>query len=587
MKKKINTKKTIIIIFAIIILISILFFYQKIEAETEKKEIIEKKYNVETILVSPEKNIDLYIETVASVHPETKVSVVSLSNGTIKNLPFNIGDKVENGQILAYLNSNLIQTGFLNAETNYYNLLNNLETVRQSSEENVKQSEINLEKAQEALNNAKTTLETTKKNYEKSIELQKQSLNNNENNAISSFSSYLLTIKDTLEEINYIIHAEEGDQFPGISKTLSAKNISALNTAKNNYLKTKHNYENVKKIEINNNNLENNLNLIISLLKETKEVTDNTITVLDNTVTSRDLTQSILNGQREKFSLLYSQTIASIQSAESILSSLKSLKISQEKELINLENSLITAKNQVSMAELSYNNSLTSVNSAKQAKQQQILSAQIQVDNALGQLNLNQEQISDLLIKAPISGQISSKTAEIGTELSPGQKIAEISKTDIVKIKASLSAEDISSIAIGQKVLINEEIEATINTISPGADPITKKVEIEIVVENKENKFIPGTFVNIKINKNPISLIKNGVTKVPLEAIQITQTENYVFLAIKNENDTEYIAKKQIVTIGDSEKNLINITSGIKDGDKIIVSGSKMLKDGDKINIIK
>ncbi|MCF7820417.1 MAG: efflux RND transporter periplasmic adaptor subunit [Candidatus Pacebacteria bacterium] len=539
---------------------------------------------VEALLVTQEKDLDLYIETVASIQPETKVDVVALGNGTIKSLPFDLGDSVKNSQVLAYLNSNITQTSFLNAQTNYYNMLNNLEAVKRSTEESINQAEIGVQQADEALSNAKNSLKTAEKNYEASLSLQVKSLENTQDNAISSISSYTLTVKDALEDVNYIINAETGEQLPGISQTLSAQNLTALTIAKNDYLNTKREYNNLKDLEVNKNNLETSLEQMINLLNLIKKTVNDTIIVLDNTVSSSNLSQQTLDAQRQAFSALYSQAINVSQSAENTLNSLRTLKISQEKEVINLKNSVESAKNQVALAKLAYNNALTSLQSAKQGKQQQILAAQAQVDNALGQLNLNQQQLSDLVIKAPIAGQITAKTVEIGTELSPGQKIAEIAKLDKLKIEANISPEDAISLRIGQKVIINEETEAEISAISPNADPITKKIKVEALIDNQERKLTPGTFVNIKIKKDDSSVIENGKVKIPLEAVSITQTENYVFLAIENQNN-ELIAKKTEVDLGETEKNLIEVAKGIKANDKVIISGSKLLQDGDLIMI--
>ena len=44
-------------------------------------------------------------------------------------------------------------------------------------------------------------------------------------------------------------------------------------------------------------------------------------------------------------------------------------------------------------------------------------------------------------------------------------------------------------------------------------------------------------------------------------------------------------AKKQKVTIGDTEQNNVQITSGIKDGDQVICTNTSNLQDGDEIEI--
>jgi RND family efflux transporter MFP subunit len=596
-ENKKNPKKKIAIIISSLIIIAIFSYgaygaLQKqsndnaLENNDQNNSDKKRVFEVETISINNATSSSdyLYIESVGAVNAETKVDVTALAKGTIQSLSFDRGDQVNTGQVLAYLKSNSTRTGYQNAQTNYYNMLSNLEAVKRTAQSNVEQGGIGVTQAQEAINNAKTSLNSAQENYESTIALQEKNLADTKNSAVTSYSNYLQTIKDTLEDINYIIGAEPGPQLDEIQTTLSAKNYSALIKAKNTYRNTKANYDSLKDKQVESQNIEERLTETINLFREIKTLTNETIIVLDNTVSSSKFPQSALNAQQEKFSGLYNTVINSLQSAENTLNNLSTIELSQEKERIALRNSIQSAKNQLSNAEISYNNALLSLNSAKESKKQQILSAQSQVDSALGQLNLSQEQLADLTITAPISGQITAKNVEIGAELNPGQIIASISQTDKVKVMINLPSEDIYQINLGQEVTINQDTKAKITNIAPSANQQTKKVEVEILVDNEEKKLIPGTFVDIKIKKNNQNTIKNGLIMIPLEALTITQTESYIYL-VETSEDNKLVAKKQIVVLGDNEANLIEIKSGLKIGDEIIMAGSKTIENNSLIEI--
>ncbi|MCF7795430.1 efflux RND transporter periplasmic adaptor subunit [Patescibacteria group bacterium] len=590
-KKKRPQKKLIIVITSIII-IAIFGYGAYATLQKQNKENIEdgnqktKVFEVETTTISnaSSSSDNLYIEATGAVEAETKVDVSALTKGTIQLLSFDRGDQVNTGQVLAYLKNTSTRTGYQNAQTNYYNMLSNLEAVKRTTQSNVEQAQVGVIQAQEAIKNAKTSLESNQENYDNAIALQEKNLKDTKNSAVISYSNHLQTIKDALEDINYIIGAEPGPRLNEIKTTLSAKNYSALVKVKNTYKNTKTDYTNLKDKEINTKNIEERLEEIIALLKKTKTLTNETIIVLDNTVSSSNFPQSALNAEQDKFSGLYNTIINSLQSAENTFNNLSTIELSQEKERIALKNSIQSAQNQLSNAEISYNNALVSLNSAKESKKQQILSAQSQVDSALGQLNLSQEQLADLTISAPISGQITAKNVEIGAELNPGQVIASISQTDKVKVIINLASEDVYQINKGQEVIINQNLKAEITNIAPNADQQTKKVEVEILVDNKDKKLIPGTFVDVKIKKNEQNSVKNGAIMIPLKALTITQTENYVYLVKLNENN-DLIAKKQLVSLGNSEANLIEIKSGLNIGDKIIMAGSKSIENNSLIQI--
>jgi len=593
--RKYSRKKLVLIASAVIIAIFAYGAYGALQKQNNSNDLENnnlnnsadnKLFEVEAITISnaTSSSDNLYIESIGTVNAETEVDVSALSKGTIQSLSFDRGDQVNAGQVLAYLKSNSTSTGYQNAQTNYYNMLSNLEAVKRTTQSNVEQAEVGITQAQELINNAKTSLKSAQDNYESTVALQANSLINSKTNAVISYSSHLQTIKDALEDINYILGAEPGPQLDEIKTTLSAKNYSALTKAKNTYKNTKNNYNNLKDKQTENQNIEERLIAITRLLEEARALTNETIIVLDNTVSSSRFPQSSLNAQQEKFSALYNSVNNSLQSAENTLNNLSTIKLNQEKEDIALKNNIQSAQNQLSNAEISYNNAIVSLNSARESKKQQILSAGSQVDSALGQLNLSREQLADLIITAPISGQITSKSVEIGAELNPGQIIASISQTNKVKVIISLPSEDIYQIQLGQKVMINQNIDAEINNIAPSANQQTKKVEVEILVNNENNQLIPGTFVDVKIEKKSQSIVENGIIKIPLEAVTITQTESFVYLAEINENN-DLVAKKQIVILGESQANLIEMLSGLKIGDKIIMAGSKSIEDGSLIII--
>ncbi len=593
MSEKKNNKKQIIITIIILISVSAIGYSayaywqekQNTNQNTNNLNKQEKITEVESIKInSATTTKELYINNIGTVEAESKVNVTASNKGTVRLLSFDVGDKVDVGQVLAYLKNNNTQTTYLNAQTHYYNMLNNLEATKRTGQENVNQAEIGIEKSQEAINNAKDSLENAKKTYNNAIELQEKNLENTKSNAVISYNNYLQTVKNTLEDINYIINAEPGPQLENISKTLSAKSFAALVKAKNTYKTTKNEYNNLKDENPNKENILNYLEEIKDLLEKTKKSTNETIIVLDNTVSSSNFPQSSLLAQQDKFASLYNKVVNTLQNVDNSINNLNTTELNYEKETISLKNNIQLAENQLKNSEIAYNNALTSLNSVKESKKQQILSAQTQVDSALGQLNLSQEQLSDLTITAPISGQITKKNIEVGAELNPGQVIAEISKVNNVKVIINLPSEDVYQINLGQEVIINQDIKANITNIAPNANEQTKKVKVEILVNNKEKKLITGTFVDVKIKKANKNISKDNTIKIPLEAVIITQTESYVYL-VKNNKNNELIAKKQVVNLGDSEANLVEIKSGLNEGDEIIVTGSKSIENNDLIKI--
>jgi len=407
--------------------------------------------------------------------------------------------------------------------------------------------------SKESLENAKIVLKTAENNYNNNISLRGKTDTNIQEDAIITFNSSLNTISNALNEVDYIINVENKNQLPGIEKTLSILNSQFLTNAKNNYIVAKNSFNSLSNLEISKNNTLSSIELIIEGLNLTKKSIDYTISVLNNTIPSATLNETTLNTQKNSFSALRATVITAHQSALNDLQGLENLDTARKKDLDVLKNSVEQAKSQVELAQIAYNNLL-----------------------------------SDLTIIATISGQITQKFIELGSKINPGQKIAEISQTNLVKIEINLSSNDIYKIKLGQKAILDDNLYGTISHIDPVADSISRKVKVEISFDNKKNplqkgnrgkSLIPETFIDVIIPVEQKQVLNSDVFLIPIKALAITQNENFVFIAEQDK------AKKILVEIGKPKGYLIEIIKGLNIGDKLIIEGNKNLKDNENINI--
>ena len=590
---KFFTKKNILILGAIFLAAIIIFNKQDSNTENIQKEEIstQSTKTVEIFTLTNNVNDVSPIEVVGEVKASTKIDVVALAQGTLKSVNFKVGDEVLVNKVLANLYNSANLVNLSNARVNYNNVQNNLNATRKINEENIRQAEISVQKAQESIKTAEIGLKTAQDNLVNAQTIQTKNNQDTKQNAVISFGDYINDIDNTLNQANYIIQADSNQpQLAGISDTLSVKNTQSLINAKEIYSQTLKTLNQLKNIMPSQATITSDIQKAINGLTQGKNLIDNTTDVLNNTVTSIDFSGASLNTQKTTFNTLNSSLIGSISDAKATLQSLENIDLTNKQELDSLKNIVSTSENQLSIANIAYDTAVSALENAKQYKEQNIVSAQTSLDGSLGQLNLARIQTGDLRVKAPISGVITKKYVEIGAEVSPGTKIAEISQTNELKIEVNLSSEDIYKIKADiQDILINDTYRAKISHIDPVADAITKKVKVEIIFDNQYNDLIPGTFAKVKITPQdiffdmPIPVIKDEFNNsmqfflVPLKAVIIDQNENYIFI---NQND---LATKINVVTGDVKGEQIIVTGTLKVGDEVIIKGNRDLKDGDKI----
>ncbi len=484
------------------------------------------------------------IKIIGQVIPESQIDVISLAQGNLQSLNFEIGKNISSGQILAQLYNQTIFTNFTNAQINFNNMQASFISSQSLADQVLRQAELGLAKAKESTRSAEINFESTKN----SSDLALGNLYDNIPNILNDTYSKAYYSVNTLTDLMF---ANDQTTHPKLSFLVSDFQIQ-IDTEWQRILAGKA----LIKLE------ENIKALSLEQAEEQIIIIRDFLMRLDNALNaSIDLSQTIL----DSYKFNNSTGLANINNSLTIINAQE--QAIETQKVLN-ENNISTVESRLDLAKISEQNAQASIDSAKQSKEQQIISAQIGLDNARAQKNLVQAQVNDLTIKAPISGQVTAKYIEFGQEINPGQAIAQISNNDSLKIKASLPAEDAKFLYLGQETNLG-----IISLINPAADPISKKQDIEIISNNLY--LISGTFVDVEILTNNNS----GKILIPLNAVHIAQDESFVFILENNK------AIKRRIILGQSKNNLIEIISGLEIDDEIILN--KDVAEGELVEIIR
>lgn len=583
--KKFHKKPIFMIVAFLIIAIGTSASFRAIKNNNQPEEVMAQKLKKVSVIELNTNNDEAFIETVGVIKPEKQITVTANTHGTVQGVYFEIGDNVSANHLLASLYDSTVLTNLNNASTNYNNMQNNLSTTELLSNENIRQAEIGVQSALERVRSAEIALSSAQDNLENIRTLKDKNKIDIKNNAVISFTNYRNSIFSALNEVNTVLAVEDGTtKINGTEQTLGVKKISSIHTAEMSYKNAKIKYNALKKILPATENIQIQINEVIECLRLTRQAVNDTLEVIDNTVSSADFNETSLSTLKQKFITLHSSTLSTQTAAEGTLQSLQNTDLSYNQEIINLENAVKTAENGLVISQTAHTNALAALNSAKKGQDQQILSSQISLDNAHGQLNLAQTQVGDLWIKSPISGKITQKYIEVGTEVNVGQKIAEISQVNNLKIEISISSEDVYRVKKDAEIIIGDGKTGKISSISPSADPITKKVKIEILFNNENEDLISGTFVDVILPVKQLEKTHEESIFIPLHAVTITQNGSFIFIIETNEEQLNTAKMIKVVT-GKTEGSLIEIIDGLNTQDKLIIEGSKLLEDGEQVEI--
>ncbi len=147
------------------------------------------------------------------------------------------------------------------------------------------------------------------------------------------------------------------------------------------------------------------------------------------------------------------------------------------------------------------------------------------------------EQLSRTTIKAPISGTIGQRNAQIGMQVSQNTQLFMIGDLSKLRVEIVLTESMLNKISIGQTARIMVEdyegndrvIEAKLSRISPFLNEVTRSTEAEIDVENVNGWLKPGMFVPVDVLFGE----SEKATLIPVSAIYTDPTSGAqgVFIA--------------------------------------------------------
>jgi len=188
-------------------------------------------------------------------------------------------------------------------------------------------------------------------------------------------------------------------------------------------------------------------------------------------------------------------------------------------------------------------------------------------------------------VKAPIKGTLIRYYVDIGDsvipqEPMPQEPVLNIAYMDKVKIVVNVGEKDISKLRKGEKVRVSvdaypgESFLGRVMRVAPAVDPRSRKVKVELEIENKDHRLKPGMFADVEIIYNE----HKNVLVVPRIAVLERGGRKILFTV---EDDR---AKLREVTTGVSDEEKIEIVEGLTERESVVIEGNYGLTDGAKVN---
>lgn len=205
--------------------------------------------------------------------------------------------------------------------------------------------------------------------------------------------------------------------------------------------------------------------------------------------------------------------------------------------------------------------------------------ARANVESAQGALDVAQKALADTVIRAPISGLVSSRAVQPGEKVSADNRLLDVVDLAQMEMEAAVPASDIMSVTLGQEVQVKIEgmpvsLTGKVARINPATQAGSRSIMVYVQIDNPQNVLRAGMFGEAQLTVAK----KAGVLTVPQSAIQNDAGNTYVY-AIENGK----LSQKPVapgIRGDDGEGPAVEVLKGIDNGAQIIRTNLGNLRSG-------
>lgn len=266
--------------------------------------------------------------------------------------------------------------------------------------------------------------------------------------------------------------------------------------------------------------------------------------------------------------------------------------------------------------ELNKNNKLFELGAISQMKMDQ---AKLEYESAKSELDKTN-------IYAMSNGLLGSKLIDVGSYVTPNDKIGAFISIDKVYAEFSIIEKDAPKIALGQKAEVfvdaypNKSFTGTVDRISPIIEGRSRTQNIKVEIENKEGVLKPGMFARALVS----TYEKKEALVIPASGTKKKEEEYFVYVVQKEEPKKETAEEKpkeapkkkgfpisigrkkeepkpeakekaaefgtvetRPIKLGYITQDLVEVAEGLKEDELIIIEIQEELKDKAKVEIVE
>ena len=197
-------------------------------------------------------------------------------------------------------------------------------------------------------------------------------------------------------------------------------------------------------------------------------------------------------------------------------------------------------------------------------------------------VELAQLQLGYTVIKAPLDGVVAELYVDEGDMVGNTSPVGLVLSSEI-EVKLNIEESRLAQIETGQAVSLRVaaypgvEFPATVTNVAPHADSNTHTFSVTVTPLDKEGQLRHGMFADTTV----LAAEKDNTRLVPVSAVVFVNDQTVVY-AVTADGTVE----QRVVVTGLSNRNQVEILSGVKAGETVVTNGQANLLDGVKVDVV-
>ena len=219
-------------------------------------------------------------------------------------------------------------------------------------------------------------------------------------------------------------------------------------------------------------------------------------------------------------------------------------------------------------------------------------------DNAYAQMKSTEAKVGGIqatiqrkTIRAPFSGILGIRQANLGQYLAAGQAIVPLQSINPIYVNFGIPQQSAPEMKVGRRLRVTcddlpgVEFNGQVTAVDSVVNESTRNIQVQATLANPRGNLRPGMYVQVQVSLGA----SRQVIALPASAVNYAPYGDSVFVVGDMQDPktgkTYRGVRQQVVKVDGTRGDQVAIVSGLKPGDEVVTSGVFKLRNGAPVQV--